>query len=208
MKIRLCVLGVILVVFSSCASINIVPSSLGGNPDPNNAYYLEDIKVLHQSKISQIRQSQIEKALLYYYQNRKNLTEYIAKQEAVQATNSRLNGGYALSNGIVGGLAGLSSLAALISSWTIIAPIGLGLWNVIGLGIQEMNVKTTIAEGEAKVSQARALADAYNEPRKYWDSLLVNSDGEKETELFNQYMAAINKVNDETSKFLGIPLVR
>jgi len=189
---------------SSCATI--VPATSKYKTevsDSDRKYQFEKISV-DSSKITYQEKLVAKNLLFEYHSFRVSLEKLAIGNDSILTKNNYLNNTYSTTNGIVGGLGGLTAIGTIFASWTVIVPIATGVWNLMGLGIQKLNVTPELDKGNSIKDQCISLNNKFIHSRDLF-YLFVTSKTASEAEAnFRQWREELNSVLEETATFFGV----
>lgn len=204
MKKLVFVIGFVFLL-SSCATIAPLASSYYTEVPSSKEQLKKDIELISLSLISKSDKIFAEKILFEYYAYKTSLNNMVTGNDIILSKNYKLNNIYSTTNAIVGGVGGLSALATLLASWTVIVPVATGVWDLVGLGIQKYNIKPEIEKGEKLRALYLQNNGKFDTAREYFEKFVLNSNKKEAVKYYNLWKEETEKVLKEVSPIFERP---
>jgi len=195
----------IVILSSSCATIVPATSNYKVDVSENDRRYQLDKQSIELSKLTDQEKNVAKKLVFDYHSFRISLESLVAGNDSILTRNNKLNNTYFTTNGIVGGLGGLTAIGAVFASWTVIVPIAAGVWNLAGLGIQKNNVAPELEKGNNLKDQYILLNQKFSRSRDLFDLCVTSKSKDEAENYFRQWKTELNKTLDESATLFGVP---
>jgi hypothetical protein len=207
MKKTFYLFGLFLLV-SGCATLVPPASSYKTDvPDADRKYQF-DMQSVDLSKVPDEEKNAAKKLLFEYHSFRVSLEKLIVGNDSILTRNNKLNNTYSTTSGIVGGLGGLTAIGSVVASWTVIVPIATGVWNLIGLGIQKINIAPELEKGNSLKDQYISLNKKFTNSRDFFNLFVTSKTVDEAKKYYTQWDKELNSVLNETESILGIPRIK
>jgi hypothetical protein len=154
----------VIFIFLTCSCASVVP-----RVDCNAAVVIQDptyaldVQAIEASQLNSQQKITARAQLISYYEFKKRLNAIIKANDDTLTHNISLNNGYSTVDAVVGGVGGISALATIIASWSVVVPVASGVWNLIGLAVQKFNVTPQINLGSSLEKQYKDLLPDFAE---------------------------------------------
>ena len=160
-----------------------------------------DLDLLSTARLPQDKKRVGEEFLIFFHNCETSLNDYIYALERNLEANEELDRKYWIADAIVGGLAGLSSAAVLVTTAAIAIPIAGVIWVAVGLSIHNFEIAPEIKEARKRLGDARAIVELFPDIERAFDAaVFVDSETEAERR-FRKWEVYIEALRPKVSHF-------
>jgi hypothetical protein len=176
--------------------------------DNTDKDYQSYCNLIDLSRLSNADKALAKQLIKEQFDFKKSIISFSNANDSVIKVNRKKTSHYSVANSWVGGLGGLSSLATIWASWTVVVPVVSGVWNLFGLSIQTYNLNPEIEISNKNKEKVEVVNVKFNESKEKFQLMISASSKSDADKYFTDWKKDLNSALIDASNLFGISLLK